>query len=253
MAALRTLWRALVSVYEETLQLIVGNVAALALNLPLGLVFFLLALPLAPNLVQSDPTAEDNTATQWLAALIAWLIVFLPTPGNVALAGLTQVAAGPDVPRFNQFRQALRTHWNLALRCTVISVVVLAALIWNIVFYLSADLGPLRLISILWMYGALFWLSLHIYLAPLMVHVEQPRLLNLYKRASLVTIGHFGYTVLLLIPLLVLSFVSVLFLPVYVLATGAYISVVQAHALREIRRRHGDLAPEEQEGEVGTL
>jgi uncharacterized membrane protein YesL len=132
-------------------------------------------------------------------------------------------------------------------------VVVLAALLWNVTFYVSADLGWLRFISILWMYGVLFWLSLHIYLVPLMVHVEQPRLFNLYKRAALVTLGHFGYTVLLLIPLLVLCFLSVLFLPVYVLVTGAYISVVEAHALREIRRRHGDLAAEEQEEEVGTL
>ena len=44
-------------------------------------------------------------------------------------------------------------------------------------------------------------------------------------------------------------FVSVVFLPVYVLIVGSFVSLVQAHALREIRRRHGDVLEElEDEG-----
>jgi hypothetical protein len=34
------------------------------------------------------------------------------------------------------------------------------------------------------------------------------------------------------------------FLPVYVLVGTAFVSLVQAHAFREIRRRHGDLVVE---------
>jgi uncharacterized membrane protein YesL len=253
MAALKTLWRAMVSFYDDTLQVVGGTVAALALNLPLGLLLFLIAIPLLPIFFPvPDAGAEDSATPQWLAAMIAWLIVFFPTPGNIALAGLTRVAAGPDIPHFSLFRQHLRSHWSLALRCTAVSVVILAALIWNVFFYLTVNLGWLRLVSILWMYGTLFWLSLHIFLVPLMVHVEQPRLLNLYKRAAFITLGHFGYTVILLIPLLLVSFVSLLFLPVYILVTGGFVSLVQAHALREIRLRHGDLKPEQEE-EAGSL
>ena len=36
------------------------------------------------------------------------MLLFLPTPGNVALSGLALVAAGPDVPRIAQFRATLR-------------------------------------------------------------------------------------------------------------------------------------------------
>jgi hypothetical protein len=51
----------------------------------------------------------------------------------------------------------------------------------------------------------------------------------------------------LLVLLLLVSFAAVVFLPVYVLVAPAYISLVQAHALREIRRRHGDLPVEAEE------
>jgi uncharacterized membrane protein YesL len=250
MSAFRTVWAALVGLYEETLVLLLGNVVALALNLPIGLlVFALLTLASVFFGVPIVGTAEDASPS-WLLVGIAWLMTLMPTPGNIALAGLTRVAAGPDAPQFAIFRATLRARWRLALRCTLVSIVVLLALIGNVVFYASVA-GWLRFASILWLYGTLFWLSLHIYLAPLMVHVAEPSLPNLYKRAAFIALGHPGYSMLLLLVMLVVSFIAVVFLPAYVLIGAAFISLVQAHALREIRRRHGDLDVEPEE--VGSL
>src|ERR1700730_1573817 len=121
MAALRTLWKALVGLYEETLVLVLGNLAALALNLPLGLALLVIGLPFT--------VTGDGGNTQSLLVAIAWMLLFLPTPGNVALSGLALAAAGPDAPRFTRFRATLRTHWRLALRCFLLSVGVLVALL----------------------------------------------------------------------------------------------------------------------------
>jgi hypothetical protein len=236
MAGLRTLWKALVGLYEETLVLVFGNVAAAALNLPVALALFLIGLPFAGT--------DEGGSAQTLLVVIAWMLLFLPTPGNVALSGLALVAAGPDAPRFEQFRASLRTHWKLALRCSLLSLVILVALIANVYFYAVLSSGWVRFVSIVWLYGALFWLSLHIYLLPLLVYVSEPRLVDLYRRAAFVALGHPAFTIVLLFALLLVGFVSVVFLPVYVLVTGAFVSLVQAHALREIRRRHGDLLDE---------
>ncbi len=84
-----------------------------------------------------------------------------------------------------------------------------------------------------------------------MVHVAEPSLPNLYKRAAFIALGHPGYSMLLLLVMLAVSFIAVVFLPAYVLIGAAFISLVQAHALREIRRRHGDLDVEPEE--VGSL
>jgi uncharacterized membrane protein YesL len=170
----------------------------------------------------------------------------------VALGGLAQVAAGPDAPRFAAFRDALRAHWRQALRCTAASVLITVALVWNVWFYYNVGTGWLQLVSILWLYVTLFWLSLHIYVVPLFLHVADPRIFDVYRRAAFVALGHAGYTIVLLIAVLVIGALSVVFLPVYVLVAGAYISLIQAHALREIRRRHGDLVAEADE-EVSRL
>jgi uncharacterized membrane protein YesL len=250
MAAFRTLWRAAVGLYEETLVLVAGNVAALVLNLPIGLALFLIALPFLGSGSEGG-TEGTGAVTQWLLVTIAWLMPFLPTPGNVALAGLTRVAAGPDVPRFSELRNSLVILWRLSLKCSSLSVLVTVALVANVYFYALMDSG-LRFASILWLYGTLFWLSLHIYLVPLLVHVAEPRMWDLYRRAAFIALGHFGYTLLLLAPLLVVSLLAVVFPPVYVLVGLSFFSLVQAHALREIRRRHGDLVVETEE-ETGQL
>ncbi len=241
MAALRTLWKALVGLYEETLVLVLGNLAALALNLPVVLAALLVALPFAGG---GD---EGGSTVQWLMVTIGWMLLFLPTPGNVALSGLALVAVGADAPRFTQFRTSLRMHWRLALRCFFVSVIVLVALLANIYFYAVLSTGWLRFVSIVWVYGALFWLSLHLYLAPLLVYVAEPRMLDLYRRAAFIALGHPIYTLVLLVVLLTVGLVSVVFLPVYVLVVGAFVSLVQAQALREVRRRHGEIVDEPEE------
>lgn len=246
MAAARTLWTALVGLYEETLVLVGGNLAAVALNVPIGLILVLIAVPLG--------FAWDGQQLNSLFLLgLGAMGVFLPTPGNLALAGLTQVAAGPDVPRFGTFRATLASRWRLALRASLVSVVVMAMLAWNVTFYATRFWPDWpAYISVIWLYALVFWLGLHLYLVPLAVHVAEPRLVDLYKRAAFIALGHAGYTLLLLVPLLVVSVAAVAFLPVYLLVAPAYVSLAQAHALREIRRRHGDL-PAEPDEEVGRL
>jgi uncharacterized membrane protein YesL len=244
MAALRTLWKALVGLYEETLVLVLGNVTAVVLNVPIALALFLIGLPFAGTGGGAADGSTDGGVAQWLLVVIAWMLLFLPTPGNVALSGLALVAAGPDVPRMAHFRATLRAHWRLALRCSLLSLVVLIALLANVYFYAVLSSGWLRFVSIVWLYGAFFWLSLHLYLVPLLVYVSEPRLIDLYRRAAFVALGHPAYTIMLLLVLLIVGFVSVVFLPVYVLVAGVFVSLVQAHALREIRRRHGDVLEE---------
>jgi hypothetical protein len=239
MASFRTVWAALVAIYEETLVLLAANLLALAVNLPLAVLVLVLAIFVTGNV----PDAL------WWAALGA-LVALLPTPGNVALAGVTQVAAGPDVPYLRLFTQTLRARWRIASRCTLVSVVVLVALLGNAAFYLYLGPGWPTLVATLWAYAALFWLGLHVYLAPLVVHVAEPRVRHLYRRAALLCLGHGGYTFVLLVLLLVFAFAAVIFVPVYVLLALSFVSVAQALALREIRRRHGDLTVDPRPAEV---
>jgi len=235
MAGFRTIWAALVGMYEETLVLLGGNLLAVALNVPL----FLLVM-VASSIVTGE-------AFSLVSVALATLITFLPTPGNVALAGVTQVAAGPEIPQLRVFTPTLRAHWGLASRCTILGVLVLVGLLWNINFY--AGLGSVWSlpVAMLWVYATIIWLGLHVYVVPLAVHVAEPRVFDLYRRAAFISLGHAWYTFVLLLLLLIVTFAAVVFLPVYVLLAQSFVSLAQAHALREIRRLHGDLVAETEE------
>ena len=239
MAAPRVLWRALVSLYEETLTLLFGNLAWLALNLPLYLLLIVVGVPFSG--------AEEAGGPQALLVLVAWLLLFMPSPGGAGLAALANAAAGPDVPRMATFREAVKLRWRLSLVCMLVSLAVAVALIANLYFYAIVGTGWMKYASFLWLYAAVFWLGMHVYLLPLIVHVAEPRLVDLYRRAALITLGHPLYTVVLLIGMLVIGSLTLVFLPVYILVGGAYVALVQAHGFREIRRRHGDLPLETDE------
>jgi uncharacterized membrane protein YesL len=233
MPAARVLWHALVGLYDETVTLVAGNLLWIALNLPLYLLLVLVAVPFF--------------GTGWLLVVLAWLLVYLPTPASVALGGLTRVAAGPDVPRLSLFLEALRLRWRLALACCAVSLAGFILIVVNLYFYAAMNSGWLQAAAILWLYLGAFWLGMHVYLVPLIHHVEKPRLQDLYRRAALIALGHAPYTLLVALALLVVGLVGVIFLPAYVLVGGAYVSLAQAHAFREVRRRHGDLLVEPDE------
>lgn len=249
MAAFRTLWTAFVGLYEDSLPLVGGNLAALAVNLPLGLVVLGIALGfVGAPVLPGGADAESASGLPWLIALIAVLLLVLPTPGNLALAHLTSVAAGPDLPRFRLFVDGLKQEWLAGLKMFGISLAILLALIWNIAFYLSVPSDWMRYISVIWVYVTAFWIGVQVYVVPFVAYRPETRLVDLYRRAALIALGHLGFTLVVVFGLLCIAVVAVAFAPIYVLVGGALVSLVQAHALREIRRRHGDLVPEPDEG-----
>jgi uncharacterized membrane protein YesL len=230
------LWFGLLGLYEETAVLVGANLAWILVNLPLYVVLAAIAIPFAGVLPTTGP--------EWVLALLAWVLLYLPSPGSVALASVATVAAGPDVPRLRLFWTALRQQWRIALVSFVISLVITVALVANVYFYALYTSGVLRFATILWLYGALFWFSLHIYLVPLLVHVAEPRLFDVYRRAALIALGHPIFTLLLLLEITVIGTLCLVFVPAYALIGPAYLAMIQAHAFREIRRRHGDLVEE---------
>jgi hypothetical protein len=127
MAAPRTLWLALVGFYDETATLVLGNLAWLLASLPLFVLLSAVLVPFADS-VPGAPGPEG------VLVLVAWLLLFLPSPASVALAALAAVAAGPDVPHLSAFWQTLRTRWKLGLVCFGISLVVALGLLANVYF-----------------------------------------------------------------------------------------------------------------------
>ena len=241
--AFRVLWAALVGLYDEALVLIRGNLFWLMLAIPLYVATAALLLPIALMGAGSD----SGSALAWPFLLPAPLLVMLPSPGSIGLGALAAVIARHDSPPFEECLASVRRYWRRGLLLFAISAVGLAVLAGNLVFYASVAPGVLRFAAIVWLYALLFWLALQTYLVPLLLRVPGASVLDLYRRASLLTLGHPVLSLVLVVMLLVLAVLSLAALPAFVLVMASYAALAQALAFRMLRVRHQDLRESEQE------
>ncbi len=242
MPALRVLWRSLVSLWDESIPFLGANLLWFLCNLPFALLLVLLLVPI--SLSPGGPDAGGGTAPPLV--LVAWLLLFLPTPGSVGLGAVAEVGAGLDAPRTRLlFWPAVRAHWRRATLMFVVSLLGTILLLVNLYFYALSSSPWLRIASILWLYVLLFWLGMQLYLVPLLLHLAEARLFDMYRRAALITLGHPISTLVLVIAVVVVGLLSVLLLPAYFLLAGSFVALVSAHAFRAIRRKLGELPDEE--------
>ena len=69
-----------------------------------------------------------------------------------------------------------RTNWKAGLALNALGMVVLSLLLLNLIFYTFQANVTLRLLSILWGYLILFWLSMQLYVYPFYLALEKPSL-----------------------------------------------------------------------------
>lgn len=240
------LWRALVALYDDTFVYVRANLAWASLGAPVFLLVFLAVLPYADSI---DQRGTGETWFAWPLIVAATGIVLIPSPATAGLAYMAAVSAAGETPGWHSFVRGVVAHWRLAAGLCFVSVAGAFVLTINVVFYFAAE-GWVKLVGVLWGYTLLFWLALQIYVAPLLAHVTRPRLLDLYRRAALLTIAHPVFTLLLALLTMTVGFLGALFLPVGLLLGGAYVALLQAHALRALRIRLGDLTVERTDTEL---
>jgi uncharacterized membrane protein YesL len=263
LAALRVLWRALVSFYDEALLLIRANVVWFVGTIP----FFLLILALSWLFV--PPTEPDSPPLVWPLLLAAFAVLILPSPFAIGLYGLAAVIVTGDTPDFRVFWTSLRRWWRRGLAMFAISALVLVALVFNTWFYVSVTEGWLQAVSVLWLYAILFWITLQVYLIPLLIASEEPEpsdargrgddergeqepgagpplsLRGLYRRAAILTLANPMFSLLLLAGAVLSALLSTLVPPIYPLVAMAYVALIGARGLRHLRDKYLPPDPEE--------
>lgn len=185
----------------------------------------------------------------WLCALV---VILLP-PATVGLVYLA-----------NEIAHERRIGWRMALEGArlffwrswlvfLVSLVGTAVLTINVLFYLNLD-NILRYVTILWIYVLLIWLTAQVYVFPLLVVMEEPRVLVIYRNALLLALSQPLFTVLLLIIMVVLTVFSAL-IPIFlILITPGLWALAStlglAHLLDIVRRvQEGDTSEDEEKAD----
>lgn len=159
-----------------------GNLLAMLLSLPVVLAVIVVAF--AVHSLSLVPLG------------VAVLVGALPNPAGMGLQMLgRELVRGRDADLREQWR-AIRSYWRVGLRAWLIAapITIIAAL--NVAFYvreagnaasgLHAVAAPLVLV---WSLVLLFWLGLHLYVAPLLLAQVEPRVLLAYRNAAVIILS----------------------------------------------------------------
>lgn len=192
-------WQSIRDLFDEVFVLMLANLVWVAINLPLmGLAIFLSvgapALGLAAFLIGLLPLGPSTVGLYTIVERIA--------DGRVAKAGQL----------FDGFRQYRRLSWNIYLPWGL----GLAIILVNLYFYaqLSSTLGSFLFFAFL--YLTLVWFALLIYIGPLLLIQRDKRLRVVARNASLMALGRPIYTLITLVLMGVIMFVSYwLILPLF--------------------------------------
>ncbi len=239
--AFRVLWAALVHLYDESLLMIRANVIWFIGSLPL----FLLVLATAWLFVPSGES--DAGPIVWPLLLAGFLVLVVPSPFAVGLHALTAEIVTGETPEFAVFWSAIRRWWKEGLAMFAIGGVVLGGLIFNAAFYLSTSTAWLQMISVLCLYAILYWITLQGYLLPLLVISDDGAdsgarhgvpLLSLYKRAAILALANPIFSLVLVLNSALTMLLSVIAIPIYPIVAAAYVALVGARGLRQLREKY---------------
>jgi hypothetical protein len=159
-----------------------GNLLAMLLSLPIVLVLIVVAF-----VVHSLSVVPLG---------IAILVGALPNPACMGLQMLARELARGDTLNLGEQWQALRTYWRMSLRAWLIAAAITITCALNVAFWAAQAAHPATSLhavaaplSLVWALILLFWLGVHLYVAPLLLAQAEARVLLAYRNAAVIMLS----------------------------------------------------------------
>ncbi len=134
--------------------------------------------------------------------------------------------------------EGFRTHWKQALAVNAISMGVLSLLLLNMVFY-AYQRNLIQILAIVFAYLSLFWLSVQLYIFPVLIGLKTPTVWNTLRTAAILAFGNPLFSILLLILAAALTALSVAIPLLLLMAWPAIMLLLGDHSLALFMERLG--------------
>lgn len=231
MKAFTVAWRTFVSFYNELFFLIGMSL----LWWITGGVFVGLACALGWATFISVGPWSTGLLRLWLAPVVA-----IPAgPAIMALAAVSRRSARDRRVDRSDYFEAFKAHWKQGLALNAIGMVVLALLLLNLVFYLNQPNPVLRMLSMMWVYLILFWLSIQFYVYPFFMALEKPVVLGSLRMAGVSAFANPLFSILLLVCAGAVTAVSLMLAVPILIAWPVLMALLGEHSLRLFLQRAG--------------
>src|SRR5437870_608050 len=139
-----------------------GNLLAMLLSLPIVLVLIVVAF--FAHSLSVVPLG------------IALLVGALPNPASMGLQTLARELARGHAPEFAEQWQGLRMYWRVGLRAWLMAAAITGICVLNVAFWARQAASPASGLHgvatplfLVWALFLLFWLGIHLYVAPLLL------------------------------------------------------------------------------------
>jgi uncharacterized membrane protein YesL len=171
---------------REALSAFRSAVAEYVTDLPrmvlLNLFWFVTAIPFFLALYWLWSNGAAGSYPSWMFMVMQLAIQFsmplalslaLAGPGTAAIYHVTNRLANGELLEPSRFWGAFRRYFWPAWRLALVDVGAAALLAVNIYFYWTVDRPGFRLVSVVFLYGAVFWFAIQGYLFALLVEMNQ--------------------------------------------------------------------------------
>ena len=214
--ALQVISLSLQHFWEEFVLLVMLNIVwTLAVALPLVPLFLLPSVDL-------------------IVILILCLVLALPLPiVTAALCFVTNQISRDKIANWGTFVLGVRRYWAKGLIVMAINVAVLVLFVANLQFYSVMLEGGLAFIVLtVWVTVGLYWLLTQIFWFPMILELENEKILSALRNALIMVVVTPGFTIVLFLSLLLFVGVSIfLIIPASVMTTSL-VFLIMNHAAR---------------------
>jgi uncharacterized membrane protein YesL len=173
--ALRAIGSAIAQVFTHVSAAILSNIASILLAIPLLIVLGILAYPTG----------------SWSVIPIgsALLIGVLPNPAALVVQSVArELAHDEDISVRRQLR-SIRPLVFPTLKCWLVSVFVTAFIVASLTFYSRSTLPIAGSLELVWLLGLWIWLSINLYVFPLILDQDRKTVLAVYRNAAVMVMA----------------------------------------------------------------
>ncbi len=232
-------WRRVLGMhYTEFFTVIRGNILWALLCLPYALYSYLAFLQVTSD--AAETAQETSPIFLGISYTIASLVLLaLAGPATAALYDFAAKSLAGETVSMQVYWQSLRTHFIKGYLLAAVNLLILAALVLNTWFYLTADIPQLmRALSIIFFWGIVFWVAIQPYLFSVMIRLDTS-VLQTFRNAVLLALDNLGVTISLIgVQIVMLFFFIPLFAIAYPVLGGSVFAHTHVGVLNELLDRY---------------
>ncbi len=161
---------------------------------------------------------------------LAMVTIIAAAPATTALSLIGYRLASEQRVNMDFAKAAFKQHFKLSWRIGLVTLAGTIIIAANLNFYAQVG-GILRAAVILFLYLALAWIAINLYMYPLVHALDRPSMWLALRNAALITFANPIYSLGLVLGLLILTAVSVMVPVLVVMLLPGLTAIIGARAL----------------------